>query len=247
MSPLQSTGGGERERERSGSSSTNSGGISFVSPFQGQSKRLSVSQTSTTPRRRKSQAGGSPARSSSHGRSASTEQVHLPASPRSSHPNSPVPMRSPSVSSASSASFFSGYLNSNAPQTPNGLLSNNVDFTRRRSVDVGVLGVGTHRVHGVTAMSKKVRDAVGPDAGDKETGVIGAGKKGGKDRLSVFPLFSSRLFSPLNFRLPFPIVLPVSAVTSLRYWRILSLFVLNQNPSNLVKIKKVKSEVVHPS
>lgn len=183
MSPLQSTGGGERERERSGSSSTNSGGISFVSPFQGQSKRLSVSQTSTTPRRRKSQAGGSPARSSSHGRSASTEQVHLPASPRSSHPNSPVPMRSPSVSSASSASFFSGYLNSNAPQTPNGLLSNNVDFTRRRSVDVGVLGVGTHRVHGVTAMSKKVRDAVGPDAGDKETGVIGAGKKGGKDRL----------------------------------------------------------------
>lgn len=50
-------------------------------------------------------------------------------------------------------------------------------------MDVGVLGVGTHRVHGVTAMSKKVRDAVGPDAGDKETGVIGAGKKGGKDRL----------------------------------------------------------------
>lgn len=184
MSPLQSTGGGgERERNGSSSSNNNSGGISFVSPFQGQGKRLSVSQASTTPRRRKSQAGGSPARSSSHGRSASTEQVHLPASPRSSHPNSPVPMRSPSVSSASNTSFFSGYLNSNAPQTPNSLLSNNVDFTRRRSVDVGVLGVGTHRVHGVTAMSKKVRDAVGPDAGDKETGVIGAGKKGGKDRL----------------------------------------------------------------
>jgi hypothetical protein len=102
-------------------------------------------------------------------------------------------MRSPSVSSASGTNFFSNYLAPGAPQASTSLLSNNVDFTRRRSVDVGVLGVGTHRVHGVTAMSKKVRDAVGPDAGDKETGVIGAGKKGARDRLSVLP-FSSFAF-----------------------------------------------------
>lgn len=50
---------------------------------------------------------------------------------------------------------------------------------------MGVLGVGTHRAHGVTTMSRRVRDAVGPDAGDKETGLVGAGGKGGKDRLCV--------------------------------------------------------------
>lgn len=40
-------------------------------------------------------------------------------------------------------------------------------------------------MHGVTAMSRRVRDAIGPDAGDKETGLVGAGGKGGKDRLYV--------------------------------------------------------------
>lgn len=32
-------------------------------------------------------------------------------------------------------------------------------------------------------MSKRLRHAIGPDAGDKETGVVGAGVKGGRDRL----------------------------------------------------------------
>ncbi|GAA6016521.1 hypothetical protein JCM11491_002349 [Sporobolomyces phaffii] len=156
------------------------GGIQFVSPF---GARASFSQASSpTPRRRKSQSESSPAaaRSQSQNRRSS----HLPASPRASGPTSPpTPMRSPSVSSASTTSFFPTYLAPATPQASTSYLANNVDFTRRRSVDVGVLGVGTHRLHGVTAMSKKVRDAVGPDAGDKETGVIGAGKKGGRDRL----------------------------------------------------------------
>ncbi|GAA5985760.1 hypothetical protein JCM5350_005272, partial [Sporobolomyces pararoseus] len=161
-------------------------GISFTSPFQGPGKRVSISQASTSPRRRKSQSEpGQPTRSASQTRRTSRVVSDLPASPRSSNPASPAtPMRSPSVSSASGTSFFSNYLAPTTPQASTSLLNpNNVDFTRRRSVDVGVLGVGTHRVHGVTAMSKKVRDAVGPDAGDKETGVIGAGKKGGRDRL----------------------------------------------------------------
>ncbi|GAA5911213.1 3',5'-cyclic-nucleotide phosphodiesterase PDE2 [Sporobolomyces salmoneus] len=175
-----------------GSSSDSDSRTSSVSPFTAaplNNKRTSVSHhqqqqhNSMSPRRRKSQSESSSSsmRSNSQNRRASTV---LPASPRSSTPASPAsPMRSPSVSSGTGSTypFFSGYL---APTTPQPSLSNpNVDFTRRRSVDVGVLGVGTHRIHGITAMSKKVRDAVGPDAGDKETGVIGAGKKGGRDRL----------------------------------------------------------------
>ncbi|GAA5883544.1 hypothetical protein JCM16303_005478 [Sporobolomyces ruberrimus] len=163
-------------------SSSNPSGISFISPFAQPGKRVSISQASSTPRRRKSQAESPSARSSSQGRRASRSE--LPASPRPSTTTSPTPVRSPSVSSGSNGTFLSDYLgSSNQPQASTSLLPSNVDFTRRRSVDVGVLGVGTHRLHGVTAMSKKVRDAVGPDAGDKETGLIGAGKKGGRDRL----------------------------------------------------------------
>lgn len=57
--------------------------------------------------------------------------------------------------------------------------------TRRRSVDVGVLGLGYHRHGGGPAPSKRKRDAVGPDAGDKQIGVFGSGPKGGRDRLQV--------------------------------------------------------------
>lgn len=184
------TGGSGGNGSKAGGSgpqlNNSTNGISFTSPFQGPGKRVSISQASTSPRRRKSQSEpGQPTRSASQTRRTSRVVSDLPASPRSSNPASPAtPMRSPSVSSASGTSFFSNYLAPTTPQASTSLLNpNNVDFTRRRSVDVGVLGVGTHRVHGVTAMSKKVRDAVGPDAGDKETGVIGAGKKGGRDRL----------------------------------------------------------------
>jgi hypothetical protein len=58
-----------------------------------------------------------------------------------------------------------------------------VDFSRRRSVDVGVLGHGSHRQFGMGIRSKGLRDAVGPDAGDKEYGLVGSGLRGGKDRL----------------------------------------------------------------
>lgn len=56
---------------------------------------------------------------------------------------------------------------------------------RRRSVDVGVLRLGFHRRETGQNVSRSVRDAVGPDAGDKEDGLIGAGPKRGKDRLYV--------------------------------------------------------------
>lgn len=52
---------------------------------------------------------------------------------------------------------------------------------------MGVLGLGTHRQNGVGSVSRRVREAVGPDAGDKEVGLVGAGAKGGKDRLYVSP------------------------------------------------------------
>ncbi len=61
------------------------------------------------------------------------------------------------------------------------LNQHNVDL-RRRSVDVGVLGLGTHRMGGVGSVSRRVRDAVGPDAGDKEHGFTGSAANG-KDRM----------------------------------------------------------------
>lgn len=57
------------------------------------------------------------------------------------------------------------------------------DCTRRKSVDVGVLGLGYHRHGGGATTSKRMREAVGPDAGDKQIGLFGSGPKGGKDRL----------------------------------------------------------------
>ncbi|BGP55449.1 3',5'-cyclic-nucleotide phosphodiesterase [Rhodotorula sphaerocarpa] len=86
-------------------------------------------------------------------------------------------MRSPSTGGEPASPFFTN-LSAEA-----GLLKPTADSYRRRSVDVGVLGVGNHRLYGATAPSRRVRNAIGPDAGDKETGVIGAGKKGGRDRM----------------------------------------------------------------
>ncbi|GAA5943750.1 3',5'-cyclic-nucleotide phosphodiesterase PDE2 [Sporobolomyces koalae] len=170
-------GPGDREGGSSGvgTNSPSSGGISFVSPFAPPGKRISVSQASGSPRRRQSQTEAT-TRPVSRGRRSSSDVQASPAA-------TPPVVRSPSISSATSSSYMSGYLSGTAAHLPNPFLSTNVDFTRRRSVDVGVLGVGTHRLHGATAVSRRVRDAVGPDAGDKETGVIGAGKKGGRDRL----------------------------------------------------------------
>ncbi|KAM0752027.1 HD-domain/PDEase-like protein [Meredithblackwellia eburnea MCA 4105] len=118
-------------------------------------------------------------------------------------PNSPVatssrrgslqsttPLRSPAATVVN-IPFFSNIANAAAsaqqgPASTTSFLNKNgpVDFSRRRSVDVGVLGLGTHRQNGVGSMSKRVREAVGPDAGDKDNGFVPTpGLKGGKDRL----------------------------------------------------------------
>ncbi|BGP16120.1 hypothetical protein JCM10213_007500 [Rhodosporidiobolus nylandii] len=164
-------------------------GITFVSPFAAaQGKRGSIAHSTITvvPPARRGSTPGSPhrastVRSSSQTRSSCGDSPSLPGSRRASIQGSPTPLRSPAAHTADALPFFAGVVNGNSG--PNPLLKANVAFSRRRSVDVGVLGVGTHRVHGVTTMSRRVREAVGPDAGDKETGVIGAGTKGGKDRL----------------------------------------------------------------
>jgi hypothetical protein len=58
--------------------------------------------------------------------------------------------------------------------------STTVDFSRRTSVDNGVFSSGYHR-HGTGAsVSRSVRDAVGPDAGDKEEGFVGTSANGGR-------------------------------------------------------------------
>jgi len=167
------------------------GGITFVSPFAASNQKrgsIAHSTITITPGRRPS-TPGSPARpgtgrSSSLTRSASGEHSPvLPASRRASVQGTSSPLCSPSAGTSAAAPFFSNW--TAGALSSGGLLKVTPDFTRRRSVDVGVLGVGTHRLYGVTAMSRRVRDAVGPDAGDKETGVVGAGGKGRKDRLCV--------------------------------------------------------------
>ncbi|KAI5476572.1 hypothetical protein MNV49_007519 [Pseudohyphozyma bogoriensis] len=93
-----------------------------------------------------------------------------------------------------------------------------VDFSRRRSVDVGVLGLGTHR-NGVGSISRRVRDAVGPDAGDKETGFVGYGSTGGKDSTMgqhLAPILAHSLSlcaEPRAAELP-PIPLPHPSINS---------------------------------
>lgn len=117
-------------------------------------------------------------RSHSHSRAISSE-AESPGSRRGSGQSSinlgPCPPTS--TSPAPSGPF------ANAPGlTGRDLIEKHVpDFSRRRSVDVGVLGV--HRLSAGSSLSRRVREAVGPDAADKEVGVIGAGGKGGKDRL----------------------------------------------------------------
>ncbi|GAA5899274.1 hypothetical protein JCM6882_009302 [Rhodosporidiobolus microsporus] len=167
------------------SSGGGGGGITFVSPFASGQKRGSIAHSTITvvPGRRGSMPGSpgrpSTARSSSQTRSSGGDSPSLSGSRRASIQGTPSPLRSPAATTAHAPPFFSGFMNASSGP----FLKPNPDFSRRRSVDVGVLGVGTHRMHGVTTMSRRVRDAVGPDAGDKETGVIGAGAKGGKDRL----------------------------------------------------------------
>ncbi|GAA5989589.1 hypothetical protein JCM10908_000545 [Rhodotorula pacifica] len=167
------------------------GGITFISPFASTSKRGSIVPTTiTVASGRRPSTPGSPStrggakrpsvgRSSSHGRSISSSDSPLlpPPSRRASMQDTPSPMCSPAGGGTPASPFFTNL------SAEGGLLKPTPDFYRRRSVDVGVLGVGNHRMYGATVMSKRLRHAIGPDAGDKETGVIGAGAKGGRDRL----------------------------------------------------------------
>ncbi|KAL8292738.1 hypothetical protein RQP46_001350 [Phenoliferia psychrophenolica] len=173
------------------------GGISFVSPFGGgpPTGAGSSSPGGSPSSRRNSAAPTTPARGSSHSRLGGPEYASSasPGSRRGSVPTNATPLRAPATTSPSPSSspvppttalpFFA---NLAATQPPPVLFKPHVpvDFSRRRSVDVGVLGLGTHRQNGVGSMSRRVRDAVGPDAGDKETGFVpSSGLKSGKDRL----------------------------------------------------------------
>lgn len=124
--------------------------------------------------------------------------------------NSSVPAPSPTppalglppsaMSGGGSGSSSSAAQASQLGATPRRALSSHaVDYSRRRSVDVGVLKSGVRRTSGPGGMgSRKVRDAVGPDAGDKEYGLVGTGPKGGKDRLCVSTPFCEWCAVPLT-------------------------------------------------
>lgn len=179
----------------SGSQNHSQGGVQFISPFNKGGAispgRAAPSSSSSPSSPRKNSAGaGGQARSRSHSRALSNGDVapNSPGSRRASlQGGTSSPLRSPAASTAHAVPFFSNFVNPNQPVS--GASSNHLlnvhqpDFSRRRSVDVGVLGLGTHRLNGVSTLSKRVREAVGPDAGDKEIGLVGAGAKGGKDRL----------------------------------------------------------------
>ncbi|KAM0787724.1 hypothetical protein ACM66B_003783 [Microbotryomycetes sp. NB124-2] len=187
-----------------GSTSGSGSGIQFNSPFafkrpsSPQSPSNNVNSPTSSP-----VAGRRP--SSQHlpsGGSSSTDVAHSPraaARPRSmssdrisdqsrrgslqtTAPGTSSPLRSPAASTALAPPFFSNLINPTSASSSSSLLNAHVpDFPRRRSVDVGVLGMSNHRLNGINPLSKRVKEAIGPDAGDKETGVVGA--KGAKDRL----------------------------------------------------------------
>lgn len=153
---------------------------SFTSPFTkqrtGSPSNAGPGHTPSSPRpTARKNSSASSGRSHSHSRAMSSE---LDYSPGPGRRGSGQGAQSPSAMPAHALPFF------NQLQVPTGkdLIEKHLpDYSRRKSVDVGVLGV--HRLSGGSHLSKRVRDAVGPDAGDKEVGVVGAGVKGGKDRL----------------------------------------------------------------
>ncbi|KAK4047035.1 3',5'-cyclic-nucleotide phosphodiesterase [Microbotryomycetes sp. JL221] len=210
-SPSSPSGGIGRSSSPAASGSGDSGGstsspIQFVSPFA--SKRPASPQSTGTNSpasspsglRRPSTARQHPHQPAAAGAASDSAQLS-PGSTTRPRPRSisidrmsdhsrrgslqtgtPSPLRSPAASTALAPPFFSNLMNPATASSSSSLLNAHVpDFPRRRSVDVGVLGMSNHRLNGINPLSKRVREAVGPDAGDKEFGVVGA--KGAKDRL----------------------------------------------------------------
>lgn len=186
-----------------GSSSRNN---SIVTGISGIGSLFSNSIVSSPPRQsRKASYTSSPGSRSNSRDSRADSSTPTPGPPRrvSLHSAPAPPLYSPTSSFVSSPFFvqnppqqLSHSLNTTSPINSNNLnnssnnnnndpFSQTLDFSRRRSVDVGVLGHGSHQQVGNGGRSKRMREAVGPDAGDKETGFTGSTLKGGKDRLYV--------------------------------------------------------------
>lgn len=151
--------------------------------------------SSSPPRssRRASYASSPGSRSNSRdSRITDSASTPTPGPPRrtSLHSTPAPPLYSPTSSFVASPFFVQNPPSSRASTsavptkiTSNDPLFSTLDFSRRRSVDVGVLGHGSHQQVGNGGRSKRMREAVGPDAGDKETGFTGSTLQGGKDRL----------------------------------------------------------------
>ncbi|KAK4699221.1 hypothetical protein P7C70_g7042, partial [Phenoliferia sp. Uapishka_3] len=201
LSDTSSSPGPTAHASGSGSSLGSSGGVTFISPFAAGSAPAKGGPSpgapahATGPNRRSSNANPSPGRprsstrGSSHSRAMLSPDALSPPGSRRGSMQGTTTIRSPSATPVVIPFFAS--LNGavtppalSSPASPFFKVNGPVDFSRRRSVDVGVLGLGTHRSNGAGSMSKRVREAVGPDAWDKETGFVATpGLKSGKDRL----------------------------------------------------------------
>lgn len=160
---------------------TNSGG--------GIGSTLNQSLVSSPPRQsRKNSFASIPTSRSNSRDSRNDSPTPTPGPPRrvSLHSTPAPPLYSPTSSYVATPFFAQSPPLARSlvsTQITNDLFPTTVDFSRRRSVDVGVLGHGSHQQVGNGGRSKRMREAVGPDAGDKETGFTGSTLKGGKDRL----------------------------------------------------------------
>lgn len=188
---IKSNGGGTSSGIGAGpgkGSLVSDGGVAFTLPFfnalgsgdGSRSRQNSWAAASST-------AGGSrpgSARGVPTSRAASFDSLNAPPGLRRGSSSAPTPLSpiavplSPCATTNTTVTAAVAPVRYSAPP---------VDFSRRRSVDVGVLGLGYHR-HGTGGnFSRSVRDAIGPDAEDKADGLIGSGPKG-KDRMYVNPL-----------------------------------------------------------
>lgn len=171
-----------------------SSGISFISPFA--TKRAQSPVRSSPPRRASLVTITSPATPPSNPNSPKVSSPQLrrasigvptassptpTITPSSSNGRAPIaqPQMTPTAVVFSMAAEEGGAA---GPKVTSRFLNQHNVELRRRSVDVGVLGLGTHRMGGAGAASRRVRDAIGPDAGDKEFGLTGSAPNG-KDRM----------------------------------------------------------------